>query len=79
MSQENQAILRKKKKKKSAVHVFLGIYTLVGQLSCDGNMSDFNLPSVNRETLLTHSIIRVEVMDAVNDYMSEALPGVLNV
>lgn len=42
-------------------------------------MSDFNLPSVNWETLLTHSIIRVEVMDAVNDYMSEALSGVLNV
>lgn len=42
-------------------------------------MSDFNLPGVNWETLLTHSIIKVEVMDAVNDYMSEALSGVLNV
>ena len=80
MSQENQAILRNKKKKKICrLHVFLGIYTLIGQLSCDGNMSDFNLPSVNWETLLTHSIIKVEVMDAVNDYMSEALSGVLNV
>ena len=79
MSKENQAILHNKKKKICRLHVFLGIYTLIGQLSCDGNMSDLNLPSVNWETLLTHSIIKVEVMDAVNDYMSEALSGVLNV
>lgn len=52
---------------------------LMGQLSCDDNMSDFNLPSVNWGTFLTHRIIKVEVMDVVNDYMSEALSGMLNV
>lgn len=51
----------------------------MGQLSCDDNMSDFNLPSVNWGTFLTHRIIKVEVMDVVNDYMSEALSGMLNV
>ena len=51
----------------------------MGQLNCDDNMSDFNLPSVNWGTFLTHRITKVEVMDVVNDYMSEALSGMLNV
>lgn len=42
-------------------------------------MSDFNLPNVNWGTFLTRSIMKVGVMDAVNDYMSEALSGMLNV
>lgn len=52
---------------------------LIGLLSCDDNVSDFNLPGVNWGTFLTRSIMKVEVMDAINDYMPEALSRMLNV
>lgn len=49
------------------------------QQGCDDHMSEFNLPSVNWRAFLTHSLMKVEVMDAVNDCMSKAWSGMLNV
>lgn len=42
-------------------------------------MSDFNFHCVNWGTFLTHGVMKVDVMAAVNDYVSEALSGMLNV
>lgn len=42
-------------------------------------MFDFNLPNVNWGTFLTQSIMKVEMTNMVNNYMSEAFSGMLNV